>query len=197
MESTRGAAGRRRDAHPFRVEVGDLRRQPGKVRTLRIGAPLSELAVSGSAVPEDEPVELEARLESVHEGILVTATVRARWRGECRRCLKPTSGELVAEVRELCVEHGDEETTYRLDGDELDLEPIVHDACILDLPLAPLCGEGCLGLCPECGADRNLEPCSCVPAPDPRWAGLSVLTGGRAESGGGRPRPRQGADGSP
>ena len=173
-------ARRRREEHPFVVEIGELRRNPGTLRRIEIAAPLPGLAVSGSAVPDDAPVSFTGRLESVHEGILVTGTVRARWNGECRRCLGRAEGELRSEVRELCVEHGDEETTYRLEGDELDLAPIVHDACILDLPLAPLCGEGCLGLCPECGADRNLEPCACAPAPDPRWAGLSVITGGLA-----------------
>ncbi|MDA8295143.1 MAG: YceD family protein [Actinomycetota bacterium] len=181
--TNRAAAHRRRDERPFSVEIGELRRTPGTRRHVHLEASLSDLAVSGSAVPEGAPISLDGVIESVHEGILLTGTVRAPWSGPCRRCLKEARGEVAVEVRELCVEHGDEETTYHLEGDQLDLEPIVHDACILELPLAPLCGEGCLGICPECGADRNVEPCSCAPAPDPRWAGLSVLTGGLAAGG--------------
>jgi uncharacterized protein len=142
-----------------------------------VSAPIEELAVSGSAVPHGSPVTIEALLESVHGGILVTGTVTASWEGECRRCLEQARGELSCQVRELCVEEGDVETTYRLSGDELDLEPIAHDACILDLPLAPLCSEGCLGICPECGVNRNFESCSCEPAPDPRWGALGDLKG--------------------
>jgi len=59
--------------------------------------------------------------------------------------------------------------------DWLDLEPLAHDACILELPLAPLCGPDCLGLCPECGANRNHETCTCTEKTDPRWAGLAGL----------------------
>ena len=40
-------------------------------------------------------------------------------------------------------------------GDQLDLEPMVREAVLLELPLAPLCRPDCAGLCPECGANRN------------------------------------------
>ena len=141
--------------------VAALRRNPGS--RLRVDAVRAahDLAVSGSRVPEGSPVAVDLVLESVHEGILVTGTVRAGWVGACRRCLEPATGDLVVEVRELCVENADE-TTYPLGRDEVSLEMIVHDACILDLPLAPLCGEGCRGLCPECGVNRNVETCSCA-----------------------------------
>ena len=169
--------------HPFLVGVAALRRQPGARRHLELEGELEDLAVSSSAVPAGATVRFDAVLESVHDGILVTGTVRAPWQGECRRCLEAASGELEVFVRELCVEAGDEETTYPLRAEELDLEPIVHDACILNLPLAPLCSDGCLGLCPSCGANRNLEPCACAPVRDDRWAALAALSGQRERQG--------------
>lgn len=185
-----GTARRHRD-RPFVVQVAALLREPGTRRQVVASAPIEDLAVSGSRVPEGAPVTLEALLESVHGGILVTGTVAASWGGECRRCLEPARGAISVGVRELCVEGGDVETTYELTGDELDLEPIAHDACILELPLAPLCREGCLGLCPECGANRNLEQCSCRPEPDPRWGPLALVRDGapqaRAVPGAARP----------
>jgi uncharacterized protein len=105
----------------------------------------------------------------------VTGTVTARYVGECRRCLEPARGTIAVEVRELCAESGDGETAYALSPKTLDLEPIVHDACILELPLAPLCREGCAGLCPQCGANRNTERCDCRALRDPRFAALSLL----------------------
>jgi uncharacterized protein len=53
---------------------------------------------------------------------------------------------------------------------------VVRDACILDLPLAPLCRADCAGLCPECGVNRNLEQCSCDAPTDPRWDALRALS---------------------
>jgi uncharacterized protein len=66
--------------------------------------------------------------------------------------------------------------TYLLEDDVIDLEPMVRDALLLELPLAPLCRDDCAGLCPTCGANRNDEPCDCAEAePDPRWAALRSL----------------------
>lgn len=171
----------RRADRPFLVDVGALQANPGSRRRLEVEGTLSglELETSAVRVAEDVPIRFEGVFEAVHEGILVTGTVRFRWRGTCRRCLEPAEGERSVEVRELYVEHGDEETTYALGHEVLDLEPLVHDACILDLPLAPLCREDCLGLCPACGANRNTDPCGCdTGGGDPRWSALRLVAGG-------------------
>ena len=121
-------------------------------------------------------------LESVLGGVSVTGTVSAPWTGACRRCLAAASGVLDCPVRELYTEDGDGDETYPLDDDDVDLEPLVRDAVLLELPLAPLCRPDCRGLCPICGADRNVEPCDCEAPPDPRWAALDVLRLPRAGS---------------
>ena len=66
--------------------------------------------------------------------------------------------------------------TYPLEHDSVDLALPVRDAVLVELPLAPLCGPDCAGLCPVCGRDSNDDPCSCdQTTPDPRWAALSQL----------------------
>ena len=53
-----------------------------------------------------------------------------------------------------------------------DLEDLVHDAVLLELPIAPLCREGCRGLCPMCGINRNEKTCTnATVAMAPRNAG--------------------------
>jgi uncharacterized protein len=72
-------------------------------------------------------------------------------------------------------EPDDEE--FRLDGDLLDLEPVLRDAVVLALPMSPLCREDCPGLCAECGqslADAGPGHRHDV-APDPRWAALQQI----------------------
>ncbi len=173
--------------HPFRVPVATLRRRPGdRRREERLGR-IPDLFVTGSRVPQRAEVRVEAQLESVHGGILVTGTVSAPWEGACRRCLEEVSGTLTSEVRELFEEGGDPEQTYRLDGDQLDLEPMARDAVVLELPSAPLCSDGCRGLCPVCGSNRNDFACGCSQDErDPRWARLEVLRG--VDAGGPRAR---------
>src|SRR5579859_2013342 len=71
----------------------------------------------------------------------------------------------------------DDEDLY-LDGDLLNLEPVLRDAVVLVLPMSPLCREDCPGLCVECGVPlaeagpghRHDD------AADPRWAALKQLT---------------------
>jgi uncharacterized protein len=85
------------------------------------------------------------------------------------------SGILNVRVRELYTADGDGEDTYPLVDDQVDLEDLVHDAVLLELPIAPLCDEACGGLCPMCGANRNQKACGCEMPRDERWAALDVL----------------------
>jgi uncharacterized protein len=162
--------------------VVQLRRQLGNRRQEHRSGPIPGLRVSGSAVPPGAAVDVDAVLESVHGGVVVTADIRAPWAGECRRCLRPVGGTLETHVRELYEEHSDGEETYPLSGDQLDLAPLARDAVLLELPQAPLCTEDCLGLCPECGANRNEGDCGHVLVRmDPRWAALDALRAEESE----------------
>lgn len=167
--------------NPWLVSITTLKRSPGVRRHEQRSGRVGELAVAGSVVPADAVVLADATLDSVHGGIEVTADLTAPWRGECRRCLEPLSGELHTHVRELYRPHDrdkteEDEETYPLGGEVLDLQPLVRDALLLELPLAPLCSDACRGLCPTCGADLNAGTCECATAPaDPRWAALDAL----------------------
>ena len=108
--------------------------------------------------------------------LVASGTVSAEWTGECRRCLGPAAGTVRIDVRELFDRVADDEETYPLTGDEIDVGPLVRDAVLLELPLAPLCREACAGLCPVCGANRNDVDCGHEPDDrDPRWAALDQL----------------------
>jgi uncharacterized protein len=166
--------------NPWLVPVTALRRAPGTRREERRSGQVGELKVAASVVPADAIANADAVLDSVLGGIEVSADVSAPWTGECRRCLTPVSGEIRAHVRELYRPRDrgddDDEETYPLSGEMLDLAPLVRDALILELPLAPLCSEQCRGICPTCGADLNLGGCGCAAeAADPRWGALDAL----------------------
>ncbi|HEY7137947.1 MAG TPA: DUF177 domain-containing protein [Acidimicrobiia bacterium] len=160
----------------FRLDVADLLHHPGSRRAVHVAAPLAGLVVGGSAVPDDEVVQVDALLERVHEGIVVRGVARTRWSGSCSRCLRAVGGELSAEINELYEPDPLEGETYPLGNEQLDLSLAARDAFLLDLPTAPVCRPDCAGLCPVCGIDRNDDRCSCEQSvPDPRWAALSQL----------------------
>ncbi|HEX2849996.1 MAG TPA: DUF177 domain-containing protein [Acidimicrobiales bacterium] len=161
-------------ARPFVVSAGRALRT-GAPERVQVRGPIPDLFVTGSEVPDGADIEVDVELEPVGRTIEAVGTVSAPWQGQCRRCLKPVNGEAHAEVREIFEEEPVEEETYPLRHETVDLEPMAREAIVLELPVAPLCKEDCLGLCPECGADLNEAACSCAPPSDPRWAVLDQL----------------------
>jgi uncharacterized protein len=162
---------------PWIVHVSPLLRAPGSRRDEHVRGPLEGAVGSATAVPGDEDVAADLVLESLNgPAVEVAGTVEAPWAGECVRCLGPARGNLRVTVRELYEPGSDAEETYPLHGDQIDLEPLVRDAVLLELPLAPLCEEDCQGLCPVCGVNRNQTSCTCTAeARDPRWSALDQL----------------------
>ena len=162
-------------SRPFVVHVAKLRKALGTRWHEERSGPMADLACSGSQVLADAVVHADVTLEAISGGISVSGLVTAPWVGECRRCLTQASGILELPVRELYTPDGDGEDAYPLRADEVDLEPLVHDAVLLELPIAPLCDTGCRGLCPMCGVNRNEQACRCEVPRDGRWAALDVL----------------------
>ena len=156
---------------PLRIDVVELRRKPATRRSFQREATVPDLVVGSTFVPEDESVSVELDLESVSNGVMVAGTIRAPWEGECRRCLEPVRGAVEVEVQELFCDKGDPDEIYPIDGDHLDLRPMVRDAVVLNLPLAPLCRPECLGPDP----DRYPAVVEGEGPVDRRWAGLSEL----------------------
>ncbi len=159
---------------PFLVNVSVIFRS-GASRRVQVAAPIDDLFVTGSEVPEGSDVEVDLELVPLGHTIEASGFVRATWEGDCRRCLKRAVGVVEGEVHELFEPDPVEGESYGLRHDEVDLEPLARETVVLELPQAPLCREDCLGLCPDCGVDRNEGTCSCEPALDPRWSVLDEL----------------------
>jgi uncharacterized protein len=168
---------------PLVLDTRELGRRPGSQRMVSFSAPApADLGIEVLRVPEGSLVEFDLRLEAVMEGVLVTGTAEAGLSGECARCLEPIDDTIVGDIQELFVYDDkdvvdEEDETSRLEGDLLDLEPLLRDAVVLALPFQPLCREDCPGLCVECGARLADDPDhQHEEAIDPRWAALQGLT---------------------
>ena len=161
-------------ARPLQVGVSELLRHPGSRKPFAIDEIVEGLSTSTATVPEGSPVRVELILESLSNALSATGTVGVAWEGMCRRCLDPVAGEAEASVQEIFERQPVDGETYRLDGETVDLEPLVRDAVLLALPLAPLCREDCPGPAPEffpTGPALEAEP-----RRDPRWAALDDLS---------------------
>jgi uncharacterized protein len=162
-------------ATPFTVPVFDLIHRPGEMREKSLDARVEEgfgIAVIGIA--EGATVHLEVRLESLHDGILVSADVDATATGECVRCLDSVEQPIEVEIQELFAYSVDEAFDYAVVDEHVDLLPLVRDAVVLALPFQPVCRPDCPGLDPETGerlADfPDRKPTEVI---DPRWSALA------------------------
>ncbi|GAB76587.1 YceD family protein [Austwickia chelonae] len=145
----------------------------------------SEMGTDVIAIPAGEELEIDARLESVLEGVLVSGTVESVARGACVRCLETMSLPVQARFQELfayadrATHHhevgDDDEDQYVLEKDLLDLQPVLRDAVVLQLPFQPVCRTDCPGLCSECGQSLADDLEHSHEIIDPRWASLTGL----------------------
>jgi len=173
---------------PLRAPVTELRKRLGTRREVQASVELPDLVTSTASVVAGEPVEVDLVLESIPQGVSVSGVVRAPWVGDCRRCLEEVRGTAEIAVKEIFERTPTEGETWPLGPDEVDLEPVVREAVLLSLPLAPLCDEGCQGPAPDRfpavvegatveGTDEpDDEPeMGREPPRDPRWAALDEL----------------------
>jgi uncharacterized protein len=160
------------------VDVSELLRRPGASERLQTDQALDGIEVPLARVRDGSSLHLDLRLDALVDGIHVSGPVTGEVTIECRRCLKEFVRPLQVELDDSFVYPGEgaEDEAYRVEGEEIDLEPVIRDAVMLALPLNPLCTDGCRGLCTTCGADLNETDCGHSQEPvDIRWTGLEQL----------------------
>ncbi|WP_422748399.1 YceD family protein [Mycobacterium sp. WMMD1722] len=184
--ATKSNAVRRAARSPLVLDISRLGRRPGSMTAFHETVPNpSRIGLELIGVEEDAPLDLDLRIESVSEGVLVTGTVSAPTSGECARCLTPIAGRVDIDLTELFA-YPDSATDETTESDEIgrvgaigvpdtvDLEQPVVDAIGLALPFSPLCGPDCAGLCADCGvALATAESGHHHEQLDPRWAKLA------------------------
>ncbi|CAH0152105.1 hypothetical protein SRABI98_00805 [Microbacterium sp. Bi98] len=163
---------------PFVLPVRDIVRKPGEMREHEFSVTLGEGWGEGIVAYEaGSALDLDVRLESVHEGILVSGTADAEYSGVCGRCLIDITRPVEVEFQELFAYPGEEETDFEVQDDHVDLETLVRDAAVLALPFQPVCQPACPGLDPETGERLTASTGTEQVAPiDPRWSALQQIT---------------------
>ena len=181
----------RADASPLVVSVTNLMHRPGTMETLTEVVPApADLGNALIGVEEGSDIDLDIRMESVVDGILVTGSVVVDVHGECSFCLDPIDYEMSANIQELFVfekapaggPEDEVDEQYAVEDDSIDLEPALRDAVILQLPFQPVCRDTCQGLCADCGARLEDDPGHHHEVLDPRWSALQGLLGADTEN---------------
>lgn len=115
----------------------------------------SEAKFSGSAV-------FNGSYYYSNGSVFVKGVIGAEIIYPCDRCLKPVLYNLNIDFDEVFYKEAERVEDYAYDGMTVDLSKPASDYIILNLPAGIICNEGCKGLCPVCGADKNVKDCGCI-----------------------------------
>lgn len=162
------------------IDIKDIAREGGVVeKTVPIGALPQEWGEPVSV----GPTTIHGLLTRGSRGIDFAATLETRITLTCVRCLETFEMPVATEFHLIFVPRMPVEGKgeFQLHGEDCDLCPapegkvdlaaLVREQLLLSLPAKPLCRQDCSGLCPRCGANRNVTACDCDgEAPEPSGA---------------------------
>ncbi|MFQ5739368.1 MAG: DUF177 domain-containing protein [Acidobacteriota bacterium] len=170
------------------VDIGELR---GRQEPLRLQARFSDqdLKIRSQILRFSEPASATLTVSAGEGGVRVEGKLNASLELTCSRCLTRfvrrvekrfdleyrQDPEVSSEAEEFSLTYTDLAIGFYR-NDQLDLDAVVAEQILLEVPMKPVCQEGCRGLCDQCGSDLNEGPCGCERrSGDPRLAVLSEL----------------------
>ena len=160
----------------IRINVAEIKKRLVGSKELSYELMPEDLEITEAELKITAPIVLTGVLENAGDVILLKANARTEIERTCGRCLKVFTEQLNAEVLEKFYPAGAENIendAFIYESDLLDITEPVRESLLLAVPLQSLCREGCRGLCPVCGADRNEGDCGCdTTTVDPRLAAL-------------------------
>lgn len=151
---------------PFRFNVGFIANEevgythqfPFDFDTIQLGDDLELRNFQGTAQVSRTP-----------QGLLVQGDFSAQVPLECVRCLTGFWQPLHWDFTELYAFTKKSVTDSGLllpDDAHIDLEPLLREYALLEIPIKPLHSPDCKGLCPVCGQNLNERDCGHRPEQD-------------------------------
>jgi len=159
------------------IDVKPILHTPGSRLDFQFELDLSDLEFDGR-YPISRPVAVEGEVRNTADLLELFLTARTTLDAVCDRCGKAFPLDKSVEYRCMLAEelqNGESDEIVLLEDGKVDAGDLARTAFILGMDSKTLCSEDCKGLCPRCGADLNLGPCSCKKEPDPRLAALAKL----------------------
>ena len=165
----------------MKISVEHIHEKP---LTLHAEEPVTSFSVLSRMQGDGEctftgPVTFDVSAAREYDHLRVNGRVSVPLQLTCSRCLsdyatavdssftiifrRATHDEVASEEETELTEQDLISVTYS--GDEIDLSHEIEEQVAMEVPLKPLCSEGCKGLCPVCGIDQNKASCDCSRTP--------------------------------
>ncbi len=162
----------------MQLDISKIRSKPGSEINVELEEDIG--SISGRQVTFLKPVRLHGKMRNIDGDLYFQGDAVVVMELICDRCLKPYQETLDLVLDEIFypefkkVDDIDFYKTYN--GNQLEMDQMIHDGVLLKISMNSICQEDCLGLCAHCGADLNEGPCSCeVDEVDPRMEILKNL----------------------
>lgn len=163
------------------IKLTELEHRKGEPLPFRLTLDADELKNRHQEIRGMTPVKAEGEVVRLGNLYYVKGNLNADVDFVCARCLKPFTqhatvafSETFAPEDDPVLQEDEDSDILPLNGDEIELDPLLQEDFLLAMPSFPLCEEDCKGLCPTCGVNRNDVACSCTNERiDPRLAGLA------------------------
>jgi len=144
--------------------VSEAQKCPGEVFPIALTEALEPETYAGNPVMFTAPADITGSFSFDGKAFHVEAKATVSYETACARCTKPFIETLTFSIDEHFVRDtvwDEEQDAYPYTREQIDLSQAFFDNLFLNFPLVSLCKPDCLGLCPICGADRNVNPCAC------------------------------------
>lgn len=149
----------------MKVSVASISKLPGGVLNFSLSEEWTQMPIRDESLEFSSPIQVNGEVNNQGGGkFVVRGQINTVLSAQCDYCLKSMSLPLSFPFEESFMRNAQddfESEIYGYTGDTLDLNQMVQDNVLLNVPMRIVCSESCLGLCPNCGADRNITHCSC------------------------------------
>lgn len=171
----------------MKVDLNLLKKDKKTEVDLNLLVNLDTINYYGDEILLPEPISLEGKIYVINDSFFLTCQVKTQMEVSCSRCLKPFTYHYSSKIDIQLMEDSQEneeddlEDIYFYQEGVIDLDDIVKENILTNIPLQMICSKGCKGICAGCGGDLNEGQCTCSPEEDneeeidPRLAKLKKL----------------------
>ncbi len=172
------------------INLTDVFTSEGKVKKISTAFEKEFFSCMGNEYPVEDGTEVMLTLTNIGAGeVLIEGNLKAVLEIPCDRCLQSVRVPVTAEFTHRVISPDQEKDTSSeeeeqnfISGYELDVDALVNNEILMNMPVKVLCREDCRGICPVCGRNLNEGECGCDRfVPDPRMAAIKDIFNGNKE----------------
>lgn len=163
----------------IKINVAEIKKRLTGSEAFQYDLTPAQLDLTPDDAPLEGNIQVEGTISNGGDVLLLQAEEKFVCHGTCARCLKDVRMDLSAHVEERYYPEGTaglEEDAFTYQFDVVDVTDALRESLLLAIPARVLCKPDCKGICPVCGADRNVTECHCdTRSIDPRLEALKAL----------------------